>query len=249
MIEFNCPFCKAGIKFDDEFAGKSAKCTACSRSLTVPSPVAAAVSDALPPAETLERETLFSIIQNTFLVIALVVAQSFVGYLPGGDIRILGITIGECARLGLAVGIIFLMIRLLKPLQKAVPYYIGLALRVRGTLAAQSELKSQITTSATYFILAAYVAIFYWGILPSVVIVPGAPDRLIQLIQLAVAVIGIFFIVKFAFSLRPLLAKATAKITDRAMEATQRVDSKNCQSCGARIPLQARFCSSCGKAG
>jgi predicted amidophosphoribosyltransferase len=46
---------------------------------------------------------------------------------------------------------------------------------------------------------------------------------------------------------RPLLSRVSDKITDKAMDATEKLDSRACPGCGARVPLASRFCPSCGR--
>ncbi len=267
MIGFSCPYCSSVMKFDDAFAGKAVKCLKCQREMMAPelsvaaapapadsapapaagpaaAPVAAAAPAASPDSDVLQRETVQSFVHKLLIVIVLVAAQWLVDYLPGGtSFSPLGLSLTAWIHLFCGAGIVILMFLILSPLRRLVPYYIGLTFRVQPRLAAEPELRSQVSKAATYFIMAAYVAAFYWAVVPSLNLVP----RALQITQLAIAVVCIVFVVMFVLAIRPLLARASSKITDKAMEATQRLDSKPCAGCNARVPLTAKFCPSCGK--
>ena len=91
-----------------------------------------------------------------------------------------------------------------------------------------------------------YLAVFYWAVIVS--LQGQAPwPQFIFIAQLVVAAFGLVFLVLFIMAVRPLLARASSKITDKAMAATQRLDSKACPACGGRVPLTAKFCPGCGK--
>jgi ribosomal protein L40E len=75
----------------------------------------------------------------------------------------------------------------------------------------------------------------------------GKFEFIILIAQVTIIALGIFFLVMFILAVRPLLARASDKITDKAMAATEKLDSKACPGCGARMSLAAKFCPSCGK--
>lgn len=272
MIEFSCPHCGACFKCDESHAGKSRRCGSCHRDFVVPA-MASPATSTIPPAPThvvaanpaavqsappapiqadhLERETLQSLVHNTVVLVALAAAQSLVEYLPGTDIVLGGVGVGGWIRLAMAIAILVLMFRLLRPLRTVVPYYVGLIFRTQTKLANQPELRANVSSAATYFILVAYVAVIYWAVLPSMLGIMAAllsfQTTVLKMTRLGVALVGIVFVVKLVLALRPLLSRVSSKITDRAMEATQKADSKNCPNCGAQIALASQFCAACGK--
>jgi|WetSurMetagenome_2_1015567.scaffolds.fasta_scaffold41032_4 ribosomal protein L40E len=259
MIQFSCPYCTAVMKFDDAFAGKTVKCLNCQHEMMAPELVEAAVPPPPPPVpdaagqppaatddETLQRETVLSFVHKFLILLALVVAQQLVDFLPWMTSKIGSVTIGSWFHLILALAIVVFMLLILPPLRRLVRYYIGLVFRVRPRLAAEPELQSQISRATTYFILFIYLAIFY-GAAVEPVRASGSFEGIIWIAQVTIITFGIVFLVLFILAVRPLLARASSKITDKAMAATQKLDSKPCAGCGARVPLTAKFCPSCGK--
>jgi hypothetical protein len=96
-----------------------------------------------------------------------------------------------------------------------------------------------------------YVAILYQAVIPWVLgcigQVVGYSAFIVNAVKLGFAIVGIVLVVKLVMVLRPLITKATDKITDRTLEMTQSVDSRQCPSCNARVELTMKFCPSCGK--
>ena len=270
MIEFNCPHCKRSLKCDDLYAGKQAQCIYCKQGIVVPVPVqpasppAAALvpmdnkpepqpapAAAPAPVQNLDRQMLRSLIHNIVVMILLGAAQMFIEYLPGTDISLGRLTLGGWIGIGIAAAIVVLMILIARPLGEVSSYYIGLIFRVQGALADNPELQARVHSATIYFVLLAYLAVFYWTVLSSfltlMVVSFDFPANLMKLVKLSCAILGIVLVIAFVRAVRPLAAHFTDKVTDRTMAATQKLDSKACVSCGSQIPLASKFCPSCGK--
>lgn len=205
-------------------------------------------NDEFTQVDELDRETLQSFINKFILTIALAVAQDFINYVPGTEILLGGYALGVWVRVGIAIGIIVLMVLNLSPLRHVTLYYIGLIFRTKLRMSNEPELRTHVSRSALYFILAVYVAVVYWGVLPPIFNLFLLHSPLLLLLRLGVATIGIIFVINLWLSLRPLIMHASNKISDRTLEATKKIDSKPCPSCGGRTSLTSNFCSACGKA-
>lgn len=258
------PECGAELNADERAAGKRVSCASCGQTFQMPpisvgaapaaeqqsSPVKANAAGSIDVEGTL-RESVGAVTQGAIIIAACVVGQVVVVLLPGMDMQIGRGSLAFWIRAALAVTILVIMLRLLRPLRMLVDYYIGLLFRVSSVLASDSETRATVSETGLYTVLLIYVAILYQATIPSILgvlsLLTGYHSTLASLIKLAFAVAAIVLLVKIIMKIKPLAMRVTKSVTDRAVDLTAKADSKVCASCGARVDLAAKFCPSCGK--
>lgn len=256
-----CPNPKCGVtlEVDASNAGKTMNCPTCGQAFHVPPmpamPAPPIAQNAVPPGNTTattdepsHKKSIATVVRGVIVIAVLVLLQSFVDMLPGMDANIGGVLLVLWTRAGLALAVVVFMLMLLKPCRALAVHYIGLATQSK-TKNASAETQEIISSAGLYTVLLLYIVVLYQAVIPflaSLSNLIGGNNALIAMIRVGFAVAGVVMLVKIIKTLKPVMARVTEQVTERAAQLTAKADAKSC-ACGARVTAGTKFCPSCGK--
>lgn len=204
------------------------------------------VNDAME--EKTFRIALSEVIRDTLLLFVLTILREVAWKLPALDTMILGLNLGGYLHLGLTLGIIFVLVRLFRPLRAVIGHYLAVFAKV-GRVPGREQYLAHLVPLSGAIVGFIYVIALYRYLSTVVLVLEVAffhTNWLYKTFSIAAVAAGALCLYLMWRHVTPLIHLFTGAITEKTADATARMVTTKCSACGAVCDKELKFCPSCG---